>query len=232
MMRLPKATFFLSSSSSLLLLATFGPLSILRTKALNSPLFGDGCGVSIFSPLNVHPIPLLRIGSHGSFQPLRHTQRVFAYCSFVSIGSDQIKFRLDDHLQSGTLIMDQVDRHNRSAGPQGQGRWSPASQHGAAKKRHMNSIVPTVFISNHDGEFVASQYLNKLAPGLLTRPGMNRFLPDLQAIVVHESGKLPISRLIDQNVSRVIFNGQSRPRKKKVPQMRAQHDNTLSFCQS
>src|SRR5215510_3490977 len=217
MMRLPKATFFLSSSSSLLLLATLLPLPTLRTEPLNSPFFDYWCAIPILSPLNVHPIPLIRIRSHRSFQPLSHTQRIFVYRVFVSIGSDQVEFGFDDHLQTVTLIMDQVGRHHGSAGPQCQGRRSSASQHGAAKKRHMNSIVPPIFVSDHNGELVATHYLAELAQGLLTRPGMNRFLPDLQAIVVHESGKLPISRLIDQNICRVIFNGQARSRKEKVP---------------
>src|SRR5215475_1957304 len=98
MIRLPKATLFLSSSRSLLLLATLCPLSCLRTEPLNTPLFDDGCAIPAFAPLNVHPIPLIRIGPHGLLQPLSHAQRIFAYGVFVSIGSDQIKFRLDNHL--------------------------------------------------------------------------------------------------------------------------------------
>src|SRR4029077_13085928 len=113
--------------------------------------------------------------------------------------------------------MDHVDRYDRSSGPQRQGRRSAARQHRAAKKRYMNSSVSTILIGNHDGELVTSQYQAQFAQGLASGPGMNRFLPDFQPIVVHESGKPPISWLIDQNVSGIIFYGQSCPRKKKVP---------------
>src|SRR5215510_764963 len=98
MIRLPKATLFLSSSRSLLLLATLCPLSCLRTEPLNTPLFDDGSAIPTFSPLNVHPIPLIRIDPHGSFQPLSHAQRILAYRVFVSVGSDQIKFGLNNQL--------------------------------------------------------------------------------------------------------------------------------------
>src|SRR5262245_3526602 len=98
MMRLPKATLFLSSSRSLLVFATFVPFPSLRTEPLNTPLFGDGSAIPIFSPLNVHPIPLIRIDPHGSFQPLSHAQRILAYRVFVSVGSDQIKFGLNNPL--------------------------------------------------------------------------------------------------------------------------------------
>src|SRR5262245_30778334 len=126
MMRLPKGTFFLISSSSFLLLATLLPFPILRTKPLNSPFFHYWCSIPIFSPLNVNLIPLIRIRSHRSFQPLSHTQRIFVYRIFVPIGSDQIEFGLDHHLQTVTLIIDQVSRHHSSAGPQSQGRRSSA----------------------------------------------------------------------------------------------------------
>src|SRR5678815_5156500 len=73
--RLPRATFFFSSSRSFLLLFTCFPFHAGLFTTFYSLSLQRFC-VRILPPVNIHPIPLVRIATHRTFKPAREPNRI------------------------------------------------------------------------------------------------------------------------------------------------------------
>src|SRR6185437_15481987 len=63
------------------------------------------------------------------------------------------------------------------------------------------------------------------------RSSVNRALLYLQPIAIHQFGKPAVARLVDENMNRIAVYGKARPEQKKISQMSAQNQHSLTFVQ-
>jgi len=63
----------------------------------------------------------------------------------------------------------------------------------------------------------------------VTRPGVDRAKSYLQTVIIQEFGELATPGLIDQDVNGMALDGQSRAHQKKIAQVRAQDNHTITF---